>query len=125
MNKIFYLFLFLIFITGCSLNKNSKFWSETKDIIDENNLNTKEILVEEKALSKKFNSNLKINLKAKSSNNKLARNYYNNDARLNFDGNLEILSRYKFTQWPSVYLDQTKIIILLSRLTTYFHKPLQ
>ena len=63
MNKIFYLFLFLIFITGCSLNKNSKFWSETKDIIDENNLNTKEILVEEKALSKKFNSNLKINLK--------------------------------------------------------------
>ena len=76
MNKIFYLFLFLIFITGCSLNKNSKFWSETKDIIDENNLNTKEILVEEKALSKKFNSNLKINLKAKSSNNKLARNYY-------------------------------------------------
>ena len=122
MNKIFYLFLFLIFITGCSLNKNSKFWSETKDIIDENNLNTKEILVEEKALSKKFNSNLKINLKAKSSNNKLARNYYNNDARLNFDGNLEKLSRYKFSKIKNFYQFEPVISIHQNNIIFFDNK---
>ncbi len=103
MSKTFYLFLIFTFITGCSLNKNSNFWSSSKNISEEKNTNSKEILVVEEALSKKFNSNLKINLKKKLTNNTLARNYYNNDGRLNFDGSLEKSSRYKFSKIKNFY----------------------
>ena len=65
MSKTFYLFLIFTFIAGCSLNKNSNFWSSSKNITEEKNTKSKEILVVEEALSKKFNSNLKINLKKK------------------------------------------------------------
>jgi len=102
-SKTFYLFLIFTFITGCSLNKNSNFWSSSKNISEEKNTNSKEILVVEEALSKKFNSNLKINLKKKLTNNTLARNYYNNDGRLNFDGSLEKSSRYKFSKIKNFY----------------------
>jgi len=57
-NRIFYLILTLILITGCSFNKNSKFWTSTEKIKSEKNF--KEILKKEKNLSQEFNSNLKI-----------------------------------------------------------------
>ena len=47
MNKIIIFFISIIFITGCSLNKNSKFWTKTKNIPEEKNENYKEIFVEE------------------------------------------------------------------------------
>ena len=37
MNKIIIFFISIIFITGCSFNKSSKFWTETKKIQEENN----------------------------------------------------------------------------------------
>ena len=60
MNKIIFLFIFLVFNTGCSFNSNSKFWTKSENIIEEN---SKEIFAEEKASDKELNSNLKIDLK--------------------------------------------------------------
>ena len=54
MNKIIIFFISIIFITGCSLNKNSKFWTKTKNIPEEKNENYKEIFVEEDALEKEL-----------------------------------------------------------------------
>mgnify|MGYP005997539073 CR=1 FL=1 len=52
MNKIIIFFIFSFFVAGCSLNKNSKFWTTSENITEENNLNYKEVLVEDEALNK-------------------------------------------------------------------------
>ena len=58
MNKIIFLFV-LIFLTGCSLNKNSKFWS-TSEILTQETKTTKtskseEILKKSSVYEKEFN----------------------------------------------------------------------
>ena len=98
MNKIIIFFISIIFITGCSLNKNSKFWTKTKNIPEEKNENYKEIFVEEDALEKELNVNISINLENNINNNLKIRNYFNNDGRLNYDGELKKSSRYKFSK---------------------------
>ena len=44
MNKLIIFFVLSAFLTGCSLNKNSKFWTATQDIPDETNQNYKFVL---------------------------------------------------------------------------------
>ena len=70
MNKIIIFFIYLIFITGCSFNENSKFWTTSQNIKEDNSLNYKEILIEEEALEKEFNANISINLGNILNNNK-------------------------------------------------------
>ena len=85
MNKIIFFFVSIIFLTNCSLNKNSKFWTSTQNISKENISKFKEILVEEKALEKEFNSNLKIKLNGNINNNTAASNYFNNSGKYFFE----------------------------------------
>ena len=77
MNKLIFFFIF-IFISACSLNSQSKFWTKSEDITkDNNNLNNKvekqEIFKKEKILKKEFNKNFKIKI-----NSNLSSNYKNN-----------------------------------------------
>jgi outer membrane protein assembly factor BamB len=102
-NKIIIFFIFSIFVAGCSLNKNSKFWTASQNIPEENNLNYKEVLVEEEALGQELNSDLIIKLDGNISNNLSVRNYFNNDGRLNYDGLLKKSSRYKFSKIKDFY----------------------
>ena len=110
MSKILFLFLFFILLTNCSLNKNSKFWSETKNLKDENALNYEEIFPTDESLKKEFNSSLKLKFKSKLSNNTSANNYLNNNRRLNFDGDLKKSSRYKFSKIKNFYQYEPEII---------------
>ena len=98
MIRIFRFLVSIIFLNGCSLNKNSKFWTDSKNIIEENNLNYEEIFVKEKSLGSELNSNVLINLDKNISNNFLIQYYFNNDGRLNYDGELKKSSRYKFSK---------------------------
>ena len=98
MNKLVIFFISFILASGCSFNKNSKFWTESKNIQEENELNYKKIFVEEQALGREFNSNLSINLDKKNNFNTQLKNYFNNDGRLNYDGVLKKSSRYKFSK---------------------------
>jgi len=102
-NKIIIFFISIIFINGCSFNKNSKFWTQSQNIQEENNPNYKEIFVEQDALSQELNTNLSINLKNNINNNLRIRNFYNNDGRLNYDGVLKKSSRYKFSKIKNFY----------------------
>ncbi len=103
MNKIIIILVFSILFTGCSFNKNSKFWTASENILEEKNLNYKEILVEEDALGQELNPNLIIKLGENINNNLSIRNYFNNDGRLNFDGLLNKSSRYKFSKIENFY----------------------
>ncbi len=85
-------------ITGCSFNKNSKFWSKSKEVKSDKTSNYKEIFPSEESLKKEFNSNLKIKFTSKPVNSTYINNYLNNNKRLNFDGTLKKSSRYKFSK---------------------------
>ena len=58
-NKIFYIFFFLIL--GCSLNSNSAFWSKTEKAKIDVEI-TRSLFEDIKPNSKEFNPKLKINL---------------------------------------------------------------
>ena len=67
MNKIFQLLLIIIFFSGCSLNKNSKFWtSETVKKIEEQKF--EKIFDDPKALSQELNNNISLNFYDENSN---------------------------------------------------------
>ena len=98
MNKLFYLVIFLFLISACSFNKNSKFWTSSKDILKEKEINIKKVLIEVSVLEKEFNSSLKIKLSKKINKDLSFQNYFNNNGRLGYDGDLKKSSRYKFSR---------------------------
>tara|TARA_B100001057_G_scaffold302081_1_gene302289 strand:+ start:4256 stop:5560 length:1305 start_codon:yes stop_codon:yes gene_type:complete len=102
-NKILFFIIYLIFIVGCSFNKNSKFWTSTQNITQENKSNYKEIFVEDEALGKELNVNITFNFEKVKSNNLKTREHFNNDGRLNYNGKLKKSSRYKFSKIKNFY----------------------
>ena len=100
MTKIIYLIILIISITACSLNKNSKFWtnSEKIEVNNENIKIYKELYPEEKALREEFNSNLKLKFSLKNNYPNSIDNNLNNTGRVSFNGNLKKSSRYKFSK---------------------------
>ena len=109
MNKIFFYLILILFISGCSLNKNSKFWTSSQNIQKEKKTNYKKIFVKDKALERELNTNITINLGKISDNNYITREYFNNDGRLNYDGVLKKSSRYKFSKIKNFYKFEPKI----------------
>ena len=102
MSKIFQLLLIIIFFSGCSFNKNSKFWtSETIKEIEEQKF--EKIFDDPKALSQELNTNINLNLSKNFTKNRLSVKFTNNDGRVNFDGSLKKSSKYKFSKIENFY----------------------
>jgi len=108
-NKIIIFLICIFFTASCSFNKNSKFWTASQNIPEENNPNYQEIFVEEEALNKELNANVPINLGNFFNKDPKVRDYFNNDGRLNFDGVLKKSSRYKFSKIKNFYQFEPKI----------------
>ena len=78
--------IIFLFLVGCSLNPNSKFWTKEKKIVVDKSTTTVLVRAEKKTLNE-FNENFKISLP---NNLKTNTNYQlNNDGFVNFDVNLE------------------------------------
>ena len=103
MNKLIIFFIFIIFINGCSLNKNSKFWTKSKDISRENEINFKEISSKEETLDKELNVNVSINLVGNIIQDFKNIENFNNEGRYNYEGILKKSSRYKFSKIKNFY----------------------
>ena len=120
MNKIFGFFLVLLIFTNCSLDSKSGLWTKNQTIKKEKNLKEKkviELFEESKTLEKEFNSNLKIKLNSKSKNNSFVNNFDNNNGRVNYDGELKSVSRFKYSKIknfeqyePDLIFDKDNII---------------
>ena len=117
MNKILELLLILLLITNCSLDKKSGLWSNNSKIDIEKDLIITELFEDEKTLSKELNSNLKIKLKSNLTNNNFTNNLSNNNGRVNYNGNLKNISRYKFSSIdnfdqfePEIVFDNNNVI---------------
>ena len=102
MNKIFQLLFIIIFFSGCSLNKNSKFWtSETIKKIEEQKF--EKIFDDPKTLSQELNTNISLNFSKSLIKNDLSQKFTNNDGRVNFDGSLKKSLKYKFSKIENFY----------------------
>jgi len=108
-NKNFFYLILIIFISGCSLNKNSKFWTSSENIQKEKKKNYEKIFFKDKALERELNTNITINLSKIPINNYRIREYFNNDGRLNYDGVLKKSSRYKFSKIKNFHKFEPKI----------------
>ncbi len=97
MNRAVVLFLIFLLIANCSLDNKSGIWTESKKIEVEKELIITELFKKEESLSKEFNSNVKIQLKSYLSNNSFLNNLSNNNGRVNYNGNLKSLSKFKYS----------------------------
>tara|TARA_Y100000992_G_scaffold301746_1_gene273467 strand:- start:486 stop:1787 length:1302 start_codon:yes stop_codon:yes gene_type:complete len=108
-NKLIFYFI-LISIAGCSFNENSKFWTESQVINEENNPNYEEILIQEEALDQELNVNITLNFRGSISQDIKTRYHFNNDGRLKYNGTLKKSSRYKFSKIENFYQFEPTII---------------
>ena len=122
MNKIIVFFICIFFVNGCSLNKNSKFWTISENISEENNSNFKKIFVEDEAFDKEFNANVSINLGDKFNDNFKNKDYFNNYGRLNYNGALKKSSRYKFSKIKNFYQFEPKISFVNKNIIFFDNK---
>ena len=108
MNNILKIILIFTFITNCSLHKNSKFWTKEK-IIEEKQENLTEIFKKDEELSNEFNTSLKISLYSKAINKSFLNNFDNNNGRIDFNGKLQNISKYKFSKIKNFHQYDPKI----------------
>ena len=108
MNNILKIILIFIFLTNCSFNKNSKFWT-TEKIKKQIEPKVEKIFVDEESLKNELNPNLKISLYSKPINKSFLNNFDNNNGRINYNGNLKKISKYKFKKIDDFYQYDPKI----------------
>ena len=95
MNKYFlYLILFIIF-NQCSLDTKTGFWTKP-EILKEKKENLVEIFKTEEVLEKEFNPNLKIKINSLYTQKPFINNLTNNSGYINFESNLNEISKFKF-----------------------------
>ena len=108
MIKRYLYFIIFLFLLNCSLNPNSKFWTEEKKILVDKS-STTILLKSKKQTLNEFNQNFKItipkNLKV------YADQKLNNDGFINFDANLEKISKYNFKAIKSFSNFEPEILI--------------
>ena len=155
MNNFLKIVLTFIIIANCSLQKNSKFWSQSEKIellkkekivkskTKENSKATTErchriflvkmckevrmtIVAEnfskESIIISEFNPNLKIKLFSRPINKSFLNNFDNNNGRINFNGNLKNLSKYKFSKIKNFHQYDTKISFYNSDIIFFDNK---
>ena len=125
MNKIIYFIIFII-LSGCSLNKNSKFWSNTEEIEKEVLLKKKsrveEIFKEDEVINKEFNQDLKIQIDEQFVINKKNIDYTNNDGLVNFDGSLKNISKFKYSKIKNFYQYEPEIVFYKNNIIFFDNK---
>ena len=111
-NSIFRYFVFLFLLTNCSLDTKSGIWTDKKVLILEENKknNISEVFIKNKPLDKKFNSNLEIKLTSKLINNSFINNLTNNNGRINYDGELKKISKFKFSKINNFEYNEPELI---------------
>ena len=97
MSNIFKYLAFLILLNNCSLDTKSRIWTSESDLINDRN-NETQLFVKKEPSNKQFNSQLKVKLTSKLINNSFVNNTSNNNGRVNYDGKLKKISKFKFSK---------------------------
>jgi outer membrane protein assembly factor BamB len=119
-NRIFTYLLIIVFITNCSLDSKTGFWSKSKKLKSENNVVKKEIFKKTKVYEKEFNANLKIKLKNNFKKKSFVNNLTNNNGVVNFKGNLKKTSKYKFSKISQFDYFQPELLLTSKNNIIFF-----
>jgi len=84
-----------IFISHCSLDTKTGFWTQSQ-IQQEVNDDLEKIFKSEKILENEFNQNLRIKINASYKQKPFVNNLTNNSGYINFESNFEKMSKFKF-----------------------------
>ena len=99
MSKIKLLFIILLFLSSCSFNPNSKFWTDEQDLaINTQNLKILKTFKDDEYKKQEFNKNIEIKLVSKFKKKKIFENLDNNFGYINYNGNLNKISKYNFSK---------------------------
>ena len=122
MNSILKIVFLFIIITNCSFNSNSRFWTKETSVKDEIVIIKEKVLfAKEKIIQKELNPKLKIKLKFDQATN-FRSVEGNNDGVVNFNGNLEKISKYKFSKIKNFDQFQSEIIFENNNLIFFDNK---
>ena len=122
MIRISSFFVILIFIYGCSLNKNSKFWTSSENINEEKIKITEKILVKEEAINNELNPNIKIIFEEKKPKKNIDIKNYNYFGRKNFDIIFKKKSRYNFSKIKRFYQFEPNVSIYKDNIIFFDNK---
>ena len=120
MNKKFYFFIILLFITNCSLDTKSGIWSQSKDIVSENKNKKEKLFKKAEIYEEEFNIGLKIRLKDDLGKKNSNKNLLNNTGIAKFDGQLKKISKYKFSKIDKFYQYQPELLITKENTLIFF-----
>tara|TARA_S200000501_G_scaffold58914_1_gene49290 strand:- start:809 stop:2116 length:1308 start_codon:yes stop_codon:yes gene_type:complete len=88
-----------LFLYSCSLNPNSKFWTDEQDLTKDNkNYKILKVFKEDENKKNEFNKNIEIKLVSEFKNKKFYENLDNNIGYQNFEGELDTISKYNFSK---------------------------
>ncbi len=120
MNKIFTLVFIILFLTNCSFNSKSKFWTNEEKIQVDKDLKVTEIFKKETIFEKELNPQLEIKLSDKIIQDSFINNLNNNNGRTNYNGSLKKSSRFKFVKIdkfdlaePEIAFDKNNLIFFV------------
>ena len=100
MNNILKYLLAFILLNNCSLDTKSGIWTEKKDTktVKIEKENVTQVFIKDEILEKEFNSNLRLRISSRSINNSFTNNLTNNNGRINYNGELKKVSKFKFSK---------------------------
>ena len=119
MNKLIYL-LILLFVSNCSLDTKTGFWSKSKIIKSEVEQVEKKLFVDTKIYEKEFNPELKIRLKKNFKKNSFLNNLSNNNGIVKFKGELKNISKYKFSKISQFDYYQPELLVTEKNTLIFF-----
>ncbi len=116
-NKLIGSLFFIFFILNCSLDKKSGIWTQIEDIKVVEPSDIKELFKDEEASKDEVNSNVRIQVNSSPLANSFINNLDNNNNRIKYNGNLQNISKYKFSSIknfnqiePEIVFDKTNVI---------------
>ena len=109
MNKLLLLSFALLLLNACSFDTKSGIWTKKKDLVLENTKSI-QVFAKEEILEKEFNPNLEIILRSKLVNSSSTSNLTNNNGRINYNGELKKVSKYKFSKINNFEYYEPKLV---------------
>ena len=116
MNR-FIILILLIFVSNCSLDTKSGIWTKKQKIVtEEKEKNIKNLFKKDGVLEKELNPSLKIELEGRLTKDSFTDNQNNNNGRLDYDGNLKSISKFKFSKIKNFNLLEPEILAINNNL---------
>jgi len=113
----FIILILLIFVSNCSLDTKSGIWTKKQKIItEEKEKNIKNLFKKDGVLEKELNPSLKIELEGRLTKDSFTDNQNNNNGRLDYDGNLKSISKFKFSKIKNFNLLEPEILAINNNL---------